>query len=401
MRKETLAKTLTGTFIALALGITASHAQRVPSATMQRPALNQLRDLPPPVLRVISPAPTLTFTPAMMADMSGWTKITSGPVSGSPALVRFTNNGPFAIVAVGGDGNLILAPIDGQTGTVDQSKSTVVVDGWGAGGVSCSSGGFDSATARLVSCHGRTSSGAARGISVIRDPNSGTYFPYPFLYETDGSGGTELPSGFIFRGGLSIGTWSAFRFMKAANGVWAQAGGFQADGVKTGEVAWRLLPNTSALGSNLVCSSGSNGLETTVCAARSANNFIRVAAGPGLASQIGTPGTNGAFNGNQMASSPEATSAPAQPLTSAPAVVRLAQGRASILIRDFDGSLKRINYNSNQTGPAAFSAWSDEGGYLAIGSQPSCVDDGAVPVCVIQGPDGAAYFKRLAPAVGL
>lgn len=402
MRKETLAKTLTGTFIALALGITASHAQRVPSTTTQLPPLNQQRDRPPPVLRVISPAPTLTFTPAMMADMSGWTKITTAPVSGSPALVRFPNNGPFAIIAVGGDGSLVVAPLNGQSGTIDQSKSTVLRSSWGNTGVACSSGSYNSSTIGLIPCHARTSGGSARSTAVIFEAPLNVFHDYPYLYRTDdGSGGTEIPSGFIYRGGLSLGQWSTFRFMRAANGVWAQVNGYDGDAAERGTMVWRLLPNTSALGSNLVCSAGGNGLGTTVCAARSANNFIRVAAGSDLPAQIALPGASGGFNGNQMTSSPEATPSASQQLSSAPAVVRHPQNRASILIRDSDGSLKRINYNANLTGPAAFGTWSDEGGYLAAGTQPSCIDDGTVPVCVIQGPDGAAYFKRLAPVVGL
>jgi hypothetical protein len=68
------------------------------------------------------------------------------------------------------------------------------------------------------------------------------------------------------------------------------------------------------------------------------------------------------------------------------------------VVRDFDGSLKRIVYNS---ATSAWSEWSDEGGYLAEGSQPSCLPDGEVPVCVIQGLDGAGYMKRLPPAAGL
>ncbi|MCU0882679.1 MAG: hypothetical protein MUF14_08445, partial [Hyphomonadaceae bacterium] len=61
-----------------------------------------LRAAAPPVLRVIAPAPVLNVSLAPGLNMSGWTRITSGPINGSPALIQFPDGGPLAVVGVGG-----------------------------------------------------------------------------------------------------------------------------------------------------------------------------------------------------------------------------------------------------------------------------------------------------------
>jgi hypothetical protein len=148
---------------------------------------------------------------------------------------------------------------------------------------------------------------------------------------------------------------------------------------------WARVP-VAAVGSAPNCVQAGTGI---LCAVKALGQFVRVRRANSSAELASDAFWIGAFHNSATHT---------QALTSPPAIVAHPSGRATIAIRDADGSLLRTVFNPVGN---TFTAWTDMGGYLRSGTQPSCVADGEVAVCAIQGPDGAGYVKRFPAAAGL
>jgi|GEM_PF-5390577 hypothetical protein len=349
----------------------------------------------PLIFKTFTPAPTLQYLPNAANNMTGWIKVTAGATNGNPTLLPTTNG--YFLIGRGGDNAIYGAPIDIQNPqTIDSTSWKVLVNSYNSG-ITCNANRPNSwaNTTKWSRCYGLGPNGSA----VV------TEFPS----NSDGSPGDNQTRNFGGQnaGGLPMGISFDLQFpnartvsvitVMADNGLWLHkmvVTAWNSANSPTIQSSWEKIPN-QVVGSAASCILVNP--NEVYCAFRSVNNFVR------LLTLTGTPSNRvedllsntTSWNNSNILNSPPATSAANQPLTSAPSIVKHPNNRYSIMIRDFDGSLKRITYNSiNKT----WGSWIDEGGYLNAGSQPTCVADGFVPVCLIQGPDGGAYIKRL-PAI--
>lgn len=350
---------------------------------------------PPLLFKVFTPAPTLQYFPTAATNMAGWTKVTAGATNGNPSLLR-TLNGVF-LVGRGGDNAIYGAPVNIANPQAINPSSWQVLAGPFDSGIACNAGEPSDWQNQIKwsRCYGLGAGGSAAEVE------------FPFAPGGNIGDGTIRNIGGQNAGGLPMGIHFALQFpnvrtvsvvtVVADSGIWLRktaVTGFSNLNTPITETNWQKVPYQAA-GSAAACINGD--LHEIFCAYRSVNNFVRLLALKGAPNNpapdmLSNPASW--INAN-IINSPTATPAIAQPLTSAPSIIKHPNMRYSIMIRDFDGSLKRIVYNAINK---SWGAWSDEGGYLATGSQPSCIADGAVPVCLIQGPDGAGYIKRLPAA---
>jgi hypothetical protein len=148
---------------------------------------------------------------------------------------------------------------------------------------------------------------------------------------------------------------------------------------------WKAIP-ALAVASSAVCAD-TNPNVSMACAARSTPGGVLLASGLISAFRADTIWT-------QARLSPPI---PGGAGTGLPALTVHPSNRISVMVRGGDGRLKRITYKTD----GSWGAWEDIGGSLAPGSSPSCQPDGEVSVCVVRGPDGAGWLKRLPPATAL
>ena len=371
---------------------------------------------PPPIVKkkqgtpllfhAYSPAPTIAYNPAFMANMGGWTKLTQGAVNGSPAITKTADGAVF--VGRGGDNSLYLAPVNIHTPIAINPSEWQIFRPVFASGVSCQPNFVWSATNRTFSnsCYGLSANGGA--IEAKSNRLTGTSYSSSEETNLGGQNAGGLPMGIGFdvvqtRLESNPHPVRSIVTIMADNSLWLMTervidtASLHGDSEVATTKSWIKL-NGLVVGSAASCvDTIANGV---YCAIKSVNNFVFIV-------KINNGTIDGKEYPERMASneywkvfrtSPTATPNISQILTSAPAIILHPSGRLTIVVRDYDGSLKRIIYRPDNN---SWSSWSDEGGYLAQGSQPSCVSDGEVPVCVIQGPDGAAYLKRLSAASGI
>lgn len=371
---------------------------------------------PPPIVKkkqdtpllfhTYSPAPTLAYNPAFMANMSGWTKLTQGAVNGSPAITKTADGAMF--VGRGGDNSLYSAPINIHTPTAINPSDWQIFRQVFSSGVTCQPIYVWSANNRTFSnsCYGLSTNGGA--IEAKSNRITGTSYSSSEETNLGGQNAGGLPMGIGFdvvqtRLETNPHPVRSIVTIMADNSLWlmvervANIASLHSGNEVATTKSWVKL-NGLVVGSAASCvDTIANGV---YCVIKSVNNFVYIV-------KINYGTIDGKEYPERMASneywkvyktSPPATPNLSQILTSAPAIILHPSGRLTIVVRDYDGSLKRIIYRPDNN---SWSSWSDEEGYLAQGSQPSCVSDGEVPVCVIQGPDGAAYLKRLSAASGI
>lgn len=363
-----------------------------------RPAANAPMTISPAALSAIYPAQTLNYSPSLMANMSGWVKVTDASIKGSPAL-SWAGGGPAQIIVVGGNNTVYLAYIDlknpaplGNVWTTIPKK----IDN----GISCENIPALATTLNYVkwtNCFSLGASGNVVNLSIAKQGPSAA-LQNVSLSSWGGQNADGLPLGISFPVNLNINAggnridsivtvvadynlWKITKVLKNVQPTGGEPNVFYDYNISK-------IPNVF-VGSAAACTNEQSG--GIACVARSVNNFVRLLRVPQSNGTAPTILANDETWKN-FVNSPQATSAAAQELTSAPAIVSHPSGKLSIFIRDNDGSLKHIDYNtSNNT----WGNWVDEGGYLAQGSQPSCLADGEASVCAIQGADGAPYIKRL------
>ena len=374
-------------------------APRPGSTAIQLPEPAPLRIVP---FRV---APIITVDPSILADMSGWTRLTEGASKGAVALTRLGD--AAYLVAVGQDDTAYAAPVSISSLALDATAWTAI-GAVGRPGITCISTPSLSGMGawELASCYALTASGGARRLRL--GTSDGQSALYGAVSELGGSNAANVPLGISFNAGKGHPTPQLVNAndvvsvvtVMADNGLWRlvqKVTGWNTAGMGSGYIAavmsasWERLDGLDAI-SAAACSGGNDRVFCVFSASGGRVRMVDQQAAGGSAAPGGLA-TNHAWN-NAVVSPP----APGGAVTSAPALVRHPSGRITIVVRGATGRLLRIVYtSSNRT----WSGWSEVGGFLRPQTQPSCIADGEVPVCAIQGADGAGYARRLPPAQGI
>lgn len=380
-------------------------APRPGSTTIQLPEPAQLQITP---FRVM---PFITIDPSLLANMSGWTRVTEGASKGSVAVVRLGESAYF--VAVGQDDQAYAAPMSITALSLD-TTAWRALSSVGRPGITCNASPRSAASPGwgnrdLVACFGLTASGGARKLVVGRFSGQSTL--YGSFEELGGSNAGNLPLGieFVAAKGFPTPVGStggsendvvSITTVIADNGLWRRvetvtgwtAGGLGAGSyVPTLATSWQRIDGLDA--TSAAACLGDTG--RVFCAFSASGGRVRMIdrVAPSGSSAPGVLTTNTAWS-NAIVS----PAAPGGAVTSAPAIARHPSGRITVVVRGANGRLLRTVYTP--TGQS-WSAWTDMGGFLRPDTQPSCIADGEVPVCVIQGADGGGYARRLPAAQGV